>query len=129
MISQKYLLVSCKLFYAWVRLQCEPSQILRPHKSKWDTCPAMQCESESLSLGNTNSNGCSQCTYVGYNETSILTSLSTLSTCSSKSALFFRIHSIMQVVYEQQHLNPKCSPNLCSAERFFLYLSTILFHH
>ncbi|KAJ4715871.1 LysM domain-containing GPI-anchored protein like [Melia azedarach] len=66
-------------------LQCEPSQILRPHKAKWDTCPAMQCESESLSLGNTTSNGCSQCTYAGYNETSILTSLKTLSTCSTPS--------------------------------------------
>ncbi|XP_031275880.1 lysM domain-containing GPI-anchored protein 2 isoform X2 [Pistacia vera] len=63
-------------------LQCEPTNLKLPNNV---TCPSMACDgSDSLTLGNTTTSGCSQttCAYAGYasNQT-IFTTLNTTSTC------------------------------------------------
>ncbi|KAK4848246.1 hypothetical protein QYF36_010726 [Acer negundo] len=80
--------VKCTCDYASsTTLQCEHIQ-LKLANSKWDTCPAAQCEgSKSLSIGNYTTNGCNRttCTYAGYTDQKILT-ITTVdtSTCPSK---------------------------------------------
>ncbi|XP_017971749.1 PREDICTED: lysM domain-containing GPI-anchored protein 2 [Theobroma cacao] len=64
-------------------LRCEPSQ---NKPSRWETCPSMQCEaSDGLSLGNSTTSGCNRttCSYAGYNNSTIFTTLEQDSTCSS----------------------------------------------
>ncbi|KAG7579441.1 LysM domain [Arabidopsis thaliana x Arabidopsis arenosa] len=68
---------SCDASKNWT-LSCEPSQI-RPSNSTWPTCPPSRCEgAESLFLGNTTSSSCGprSCTYAGYSNQTIFTTLS-----------------------------------------------------
>ncbi|MBA0591839.1 hypothetical protein Gorai_008833, partial [Gossypium raimondii] len=56
-------------------LHCEPSQ---NKPSKWDTCPSMKCQgAEGLSIGNSTAAGCnrSTCSYAGFNNSTIMTTL------------------------------------------------------
>ncbi|MBA0771760.1 hypothetical protein Gotri_007237 [Gossypium trilobum] len=66
-------------------LHCEPSQ---NKPSKWDTCPSMKCQgAEGLSIGNSTAAGCnrSTCSYAGFNNSTIMTTLvQDSSSCSSK---------------------------------------------
>ncbi|KAJ6368907.1 hypothetical protein OIU78_001306 [Salix suchowensis] len=71
---------TCNAANNWT-LQCEASGI-KP--SNWSTCPAMQCESSLLSIGNSTTSGCNitTCAYAGFNKTqTIFTTLDTRSTC------------------------------------------------
>ncbi|KAK3195790.1 hypothetical protein Dsin_027100 [Dipteronia sinensis] len=79
--------VKCTCDSASSPLQCEQSQLQLP-SSKWQTCPAMQCEgSESLSIGNFTTNGCNRttCSYAGYTNQTILRTIDTSTTCSNPS--------------------------------------------
>ncbi|GMI87999.1 lysM domain GPI-anchored protein 2 precursor, LysM-containing receptor protein 1, CEBiP-like 1 [Hibiscus trionum] len=80
---------SCDAANNWT-LRCEPTQTNRP--SRWRSCPSMQCEgSQGLSLGNVTASGCdiSTCSYAGYNNTTIFTTLvqGRNSTCSSNGVV------------------------------------------
>ncbi|XVF00778.1 hypothetical protein REPUB_Repub04eG0030700 [Reevesia pubescens] len=76
---------ACDAANNWT-LHCQPSQI-GPFNSSWETCPSMQCEgSESLSLGNSSAttSGCrSTCSYAGFNNSAIFTTLVQDSSCTS----------------------------------------------
>ncbi|XWS40273.1 hypothetical protein CRYUN_Cryun18bG0126600 [Craigia yunnanensis] len=77
--------VRCTCDAANWTLHCEPSQ---NKPSKWETCPSMQCEgSEGLSLGGSTTSGCNQstCSYAGFNNSIIFTSLVQDSSCSTSS--------------------------------------------
>ncbi|KAJ6717026.1 LYSM DOMAIN-CONTAINING GPI-ANCHORED PROTEIN 2 [Salix koriyanagi] len=79
--------VKCKCDAAnnWI-LQCDPSRI-KP--SNWSTCPAMQCEDSSLTVGSTTVSSCNTttCAYAGYNsDQNIFTTLATQSTCPVTTA-------------------------------------------
>ncbi|KAI5647719.1 hypothetical protein M9H77_33724 [Catharanthus roseus] len=74
--------VMCKCDAAnnWT-LQCEPTQL---NSSLWQSCPSTQCQGAQLmSLGNSTSAGCNRtsCTYAGYTNQTILTTLVPESTC------------------------------------------------
>ncbi|KAK8699160.1 hypothetical protein V6N13_115254 [Hibiscus sabdariffa] len=76
---------TCDAANNWT-LHCQPSQTIRP--SRWATCPSMQCEAfQGLSLGNATGSGCnrSTCSYAGFNNTVIFTTLvqGRDSTCSA----------------------------------------------
>ncbi|XAR73047.1 hypothetical protein NMG60_11019899, partial [Bertholletia excelsa] len=71
---------SCDAAANWT-LKCEPSQV---KSSLWQTCPSMQCEGAgSFYVGNTTISNCNRtsCAYAGYNNQTILTTLSSESTC------------------------------------------------
>ncbi|XP_058191153.1 lysM domain-containing GPI-anchored protein 2-like isoform X2 [Rhododendron vialii] len=71
---------SCNAANNWT-LQCEPSQA---QSTLWTTCPSLQCQgAESLYIGNTTTSSCNRtsCTYAGYNNQTISTTLTSLSTC------------------------------------------------
>ncbi|XP_022725842.1 lysM domain-containing GPI-anchored protein 2-like [Durio zibethinus] len=72
---------TCDAASNWT-LNCEPSG---NKPSKWDACPPMQCE--GLSLGSSNTSGCnrSTCSYAGFNNSIIFTSLVQDSSCSTSS--------------------------------------------
>ncbi|XWS62574.1 hypothetical protein CRYUN_Cryun06bG0022700 [Craigia yunnanensis] len=72
---------TCDAANNWT-LHCEPSQNT---PSKWKTCPSMQCE--GLSLGNSTTSGCNRtiCSYAGFNNSTIFTSLVQDSSCSTSS--------------------------------------------
>ncbi|KAG6761743.1 hypothetical protein POTOM_034976 [Populus tomentosa] len=106
--------VKCKCDAAnnWI-LQCEPSG---NKPSNWSTCPAMQCEGGSLTIGNTTTSGCNTttCAYAGFSrDQRIFTTLATQSTCTapggspgnfasriglSRNYLFICIHMILLLV-------------------------------
>ncbi|KAJ6395610.1 hypothetical protein OIU77_020794 [Salix suchowensis] len=82
----------------------------------WSTCPAMQCESSLLSIGNSTTSGCNitTCAYAGFNKTqTIFTTLATRSTCPVTEApgnyasriglswdfLLISLHLILLLVY------------------------------
>ncbi|KAL5705191.1 hypothetical protein ACHQM5_023527 [Ranunculus cassubicifolius] len=78
---------TCQKSNNWI-LQCDPSPegVKTPN---WPKCPSMQCAS-GLSLGKTTSSsscGVSTCSYTGYNNQTILTSVIGGPTCTSKSLL------------------------------------------
>ncbi|KAI8533252.1 hypothetical protein RHMOL_Rhmol11G0283200 [Rhododendron molle] len=69
------------LLVLWIRLQCEPSQA---QSTLWTTCPSLQCQgTKSLYIGNTTTSSCNRttCAYAGYNNQTIFTTLTSLSTC------------------------------------------------
>ncbi|XVE48746.1 hypothetical protein DITRI_Ditri01bG0026800 [Diplodiscus trichospermus] len=71
---------TCDAANKWT-LNCEPSQ---NKPSKWESCPSMQCEGSSLSLGNSSNatSGCrSTCSYAGFNNATIFTTV--VQDCSS----------------------------------------------
>ncbi|XVE93988.1 hypothetical protein REPUB_Repub01dG0241600 [Reevesia pubescens] len=70
---------TCDAANNWT-LHCEPTQ-----KNSSQTCPSRQCEgSEGLLLGNsTTGSDCKTCSYAGYNNSTIFTTLVQDSTCSS----------------------------------------------
>ncbi|XP_073127047.1 lysM domain-containing GPI-anchored protein 2 [Henckelia pumila] len=70
----------CDAALQWT-LQCVPSGQL---KTGGGSCPSVRCQGpENLSIGNTTSSGCNSttCSYAGYNDRTILTTLSVDSTC------------------------------------------------
>ncbi|MBA0878719.1 hypothetical protein Goshw_029502 [Gossypium schwendimanii] len=75
---------TCEAANNWT-LQCEASQN-RP--SRWERCPSMQCEdSQGLSLGNVTTSGCSRttCSYAGFNNSTIFTTLVQDSSCTTST--------------------------------------------
>ncbi|KAB5561523.1 hypothetical protein DKX38_006480 [Salix brachista] len=103
---------TCNAANNWT-LQCEASGII---PSNWSTCPAMQCESTLLSIGNSTTSGCNitTCAYAGFNKTqTIFTTLATRSTCPVTEApgnyasriglswdfLLISLHLILLLVY------------------------------
>ncbi|XAR73048.1 hypothetical protein NMG60_11019900 [Bertholletia excelsa] len=66
-------------------LKCQPSQV---NSSLWKTCPSMQCAgTNNFYIGNITISGCNStsCDYAGYTNQTILTTLSSESTCPASN--------------------------------------------
>ncbi|KAL5562382.1 hypothetical protein UlMin_032129 [Ulmus minor] len=79
--------IKCKCDAAnnWI-LQCEPSQV---NSTQWRTCPSPKCTGSDLSFGNTTSStSCSSetCAYAGYNNQTIMATLSKQDNCSAPNS-------------------------------------------
>lgn len=71
---------TCDAANNWT-LKCVPSQV---KSNLWTTCPSLQCEgAESLYIGNITTSSCNRtsCAYAGYNNQTIFTTVSSVSTC------------------------------------------------
>ncbi|WCJ39996.1 LysM domain-containing GPI-anchored protein 2 [Euphorbia peplus] len=76
--------VKCKCDSAnnWT-LECESSGLKPAVNSSWSMCPSMQCAESDMALGTMKFGDCntSTCSYSGFSNQTIMTTLSTLSTC------------------------------------------------